>query len=367
MKRYCLFQCEKKDFKKSNKNLEIDLEKIILAKEQNLSNEENKQRLECWLHGNSLNEYEMKNILFQTPNSTEYRLDILLDTYIILKEALNHKVVFYDNSWEGESENRSVSEKYLNLTNFIYNFNNKRTNVNQIFDVSEVREGKINAEVSDYGIGIQRLWYLSKKFRNIFTVTQSNFKYEKNVISLINQENSKIKNEFHIDDKIILEKLIGRHSAYYYSKIWEVKDENKRKLLEEVMKLKGEYSRCGIIKTIYSFFIINAIKFNMANDVIQMLINTIQKELNDYNIKYINIVQTYITELQKKYLLDEALQKVEENIKIIEKTRFVNKEDKTEGMCNEFFYKLEGLDYETKKIDAELQKSIIEINLSKYE
>ena len=357
MKRYCLMLCERNEFKGSKEKKEINLENII-NNAKNKWIEEHKEVL-FGLVCNSLfmrgGEFEVESILNNMFNTREYKLDILLDTYIILKQASGKMVELYSKEWNTDFESKSTSEIYKKLSNFIYNLSKRKGGTKLIFDVSGVMQDKMKSVISEYGMGIQRLWFTSHKFRKLFKIIDSDLKYETNIFDLINEENMTINNVLNIDDKVIMEKIIGRHSAYYFLTIYE--GENTDELLEELMQFQGEYGRCGIMselnKRIFSQ------PFYNKEIVIHQIVNLLKSEINLYNSYYKKIVEKYIEKLKENYTVDEAIQVVERNIKDLDYVKYLKTKDA------EIYEKLRQ-NCKMEKIDEKLQKKIIKINLLKY-
>ena len=372
MERYCAIKCKRADFQQESKNTDIisygkTVEKYVGNKKEEIL----RDNLRFTTFGNYyMNERDIKGILYTIFDCNECELDILMDIYIILKNGSGDTDKLYDDGWNDKGEKRSASGCYNQLKDFINIIKKGNSKGIEIFDISYIKNG-MRANINVCGLEVQRLWFVSGGFRNLFKITDRGIKYEqKNVLDTI--QDKYVKN-FKLDDKIILEKLLGLNTVDYFFKYLDYTEKENIKLLNRLMEWDGEYSRCAVIRALNELIKINSMLKSKAygnNEMTKKVIEVWDKESETLKQKYREILQERFELIKNTYSINDAMKAVENRInELIE-------------INNQFRYWLNGIDNETGiekekskgkldlqeqfELEAEVQKQIIEKNMQKY-
>ncbi len=327
MDRYILAECEKSNFQKvdilPNWN-KINYKKIV----EEVINQNELFQFEYFFdsfYGGNYTKNYLKEIFF----STECQIDIFSEIYLSILRVKDEKVDFYCNGLEKiKTEGRSAEKT---IEDNIKNGKRKNNKGTKIFDTKNIEEEGINTRISCVGANLQRFWYSSKKFRNLFndTVTRN----EKYQIKKIVQELEGFSQVLHFDrsDYIILEKLLGLNTWYYYNKLIVNDVENIKKnkgmlikLLSQIMKYPGNFSRCSLIDRLVQSKICYQGTANFSMDqMLQKMLNLLKDEIESFAKYYKEITEKILNEVQCKYTIDTSIIEVERIIQELEEKIYI--------------------------------------------
>lgn len=199
-----------------------------------------------------LENWELLNLWKHIFCSTEYKLDILADVFLIFsylqKEGV--KLFFEDNP--------VINDKMIETIKNIKKSKKKgQDSYPYIFNMDKIDSVKKGLTIPQCGSGIVRLWLFEKKFRNLFVETETTYeKYRPSNIYNIIKTDKELGIDYNKSDLIIMEKLLGiqtENELYkYIIQILESKINIKKlqSFIDELMKYHGERSRCAIIQCI---------------------------------------------------------------------------------------------------------------------
>ena len=206
------------------------------------------------------------NSLTSLITSDEFAMDLWNDLLLIVKYLKKDRERLYPEmkksdvkviirNCNGEYFADNESEQYRNyikkMKETIHTLNSdKRVNYRYIFDVNELKSRNQSSMIYSFGSEVVRLWLYSSEFRNLFVDTVNNVdKYELFNIAKFDT----LYKSYKADDAIILEKMLGLSTLYYFiAYITNTFEEfelcDVEKAIDILMDFNGEYTRCGIIQ-----------------------------------------------------------------------------------------------------------------------
>lgn len=291
------------------------------------------------------------NSLTSLITSDEFAMDLWNDLLLIVKylkkdrerlypemKKSNIKVITRNSNGEYFADDES--EQYRNyikkMKETIHTLNSdKRVNYRYIFDVSELKSRNKLSMIYSFGSEVVRLWLYSSEFRNLFVDTVNNVdKYELFNIAKFDT----LYKSYKADDAIILEKMLGLSTLYYFiAYITNTFEEfelcDVEKAIDILMDFNGEYTRCGIIQLL-GFHLYDWNFKNKTQNKKQKLKNHI--ELLEYYCPILN-------DIYKKTLKDimdfySSIYTFETFEKIVEEKRAELKSSGYPGIMNDPLY-----------------------------
>lgn len=317
MKRYCLInEIGSIKFKKqdSKEYYDIDLCQLIekILDDCGVSVKIGDDEIKYWFKGVSTEDVrvELKWMLF----SNEFILDILDEVYLTAiylaqekTEFINEDTKEYNNKIRETIQNRKRGAKKevpFDLDEYLRV--DEQTSANKLM-------------VSKFGLGIVRFWFYSKEFRNLFSRNEKDLsKYEtKKIVEMI----EKNKNFFGETDYILLERMLGIILLFNFQewlfRYWTSEELDFEKIIEQVMKYHGEYSRCLALQIIGC----NRKNLKVSLDVEKEekgFIDAYAYYLDEFAVKYNEVYKKMVSGVLRWYGTNYSL---ETTIELVKKKR----------------------------------------------